>query len=95
MLLVYTGGRTRPFTMKCPSENRYPVDPAVSLVIDATPEDAEWMMSVEVPVFRPATPEDGPVANATVTEAAPAEAQDANKPTSKNKKKAAEEDGKV
>lgn len=44
-LLKYTGTRTKPFTAKCPSGTRYPVEPEVSRVIEVSDEDAQHLLN--------------------------------------------------
>jgi|CXWL01.1.fsa_nt_gi hypothetical protein len=51
--LKYTGIRTKPFTAKCPSGGRYPVEPEVSRVIDVAEEDALHLLGSEPGLWLP------------------------------------------
>ena len=43
--LEYTGTRTKPFLVKCPSEARYSVEPEISRIIEVAEADAEWILA--------------------------------------------------
>lgn len=59
--LKYTGGRTKPFTAKCPSGNRYPVEPEVSCVIEVEDSDALHLLGSQSKPWKPADVDATPI----------------------------------
>lgn len=52
--LKYIGGRVKPFTAKCPSGARYPVEPEVSRIIEVTEADALHLLGNQPALWQPA-----------------------------------------
>ena len=50
----YKGGREKPFTVKCPSGGRYPVEPAECRVIEVEALDALHLLGSEPALWEPA-----------------------------------------